>query len=220
MPRGREGSLAELDNDILDVGQAANVQHGRERAKETKRRKVNLQGIRRDITAAEIAAAHAAGQLADERHKVTNVDVSVFGESMAARKGRKKAEEHITADDTKGFFGFFRKAFRRQTASGQEDKFRKQAAEEIFTRGHLAASKEKSYEIVDEAVEYVEDASMRAAGENPEIFTGPRGAALDAAGAGVVSEYVLGDIQTRDEFEVQFKERILLFFKNQADINT
>ncbi|MCL5666738.1 MAG: hypothetical protein M1383_03135 [Patescibacteria group bacterium] len=206
----REGSLAEMDVHF-DAEEAADVAKGRAKAKlKFKEHNISLQNISKSTTAADIDAA----ALAEERHKAAAVDVTAIGERMAATKGRKKAEEHIEAAGK----NIFKKTFRRQTASGQIEKFRRQEAEEIYKRGRLLENREKSYEIVDEAIEAMEDASMRAASENPEIYTGAAGAALDAAGADLIAALVTGDIKTREEFDERFNRDILPSIKGAATV--
>ena len=206
----------------IDVEEAADIRRGRGKAKlKSREHDIKLEGIEKGKTktAADVRDAIAAGTLkqGSQRHTVVNADVTAMSERMAGTKARKKTEEHLNEPSK---WNIFKRAFRRSTRSGKEDQLRKQAAEEIVQRGTLVADKQKSYEITDEVIESVEDASMRAAGECPEIFTQQGGAALDAAGAALITDYVLGTIQTREAFEEQFRHRILVFFVDKQKMDT
>lgn len=197
-----EGSLIDIEKP-LDVEETVDVEIGRKIGRGDKEVKVELQGITKKTTAAQILRRK---KIKEERHGVIAVDVTEMGERIALTQARAKTEKHINAPPK---WNIFKRGWRRQTAMGKEEQFRQQAAEEIFQRGHLAGNRENSYEIVDEVVESVEDASMRAAGENPELFTGAGGARLDALGAELLTAWVLGDIKTREEFDARFNQIIL-----------
>src|SRR5882724_8491275 len=131
-----EGDFLSLDTPQFDLEETADIDRGRKH-KPHKKIAIDLRGIHANSTAADVDAMLNAkldsGLGIRQRHKATAVDLTEVVKSMAGRKARKETEDHI--NDASGFFKFFKKSFRRQTASGKERQLRDEPEKKILDRG-------------------------------------------------------------------------------------